>query len=35
MGWLNDFPEIAERVNVEDGYRSQEILISRPVWPYF
>ena len=34
MGWLNDFVEIAERVSVEDGYRSQDFLTSRPAWPY-
>lgn len=33
-GWLSHFPEIAGRVSVEDGHRSQEILISRLVWPY-
>lgn len=34
MGCLNDFPETTEGVSVEDGYRPQEILTSRPVWPY-
>lgn len=28
MGWLHDFPEIAETVSVGNGCRSQEILTS-------